>query len=263
MSSCPFQEICAHGQGLAAVGRETRGFIHDLRSQITIPKGYVEIMRMDPTLSNNFRHYLEEMGRAIQEMERLCNHMQRIAQASGGPSSQAPTQVASLIRGVIQITRGLCQELNGAPISISYQPLVDGIVLVDGLALQRVLTNLVVNAIQAMPAGGTLTIRTEKQENQIRICIVDTGIGMDNDTLDHCLDYGFTTKGVSTNNNAEHGIGLAMARESVHQMGGELQINSEVAVGTTVTVTLPLVDDTIPYCSEGETIAGQTLIQIR
>jgi CheY-like chemotaxis protein/anti-sigma regulatory factor (Ser/Thr protein kinase) len=105
----------------------------------------------------------------------------------------------------------------------------------DESELIEALTNVILNACDAMPNGGTLTFSTYRRENNIIIEIRDTGIGMDADTLEHCIDPFFTTKG-----NEGTGLGLAMVFGVMDHHKGEIKIDSEKNKGTTVKLIIPV-----------------------
>src|SRR5690606_15656144 len=121
-------------------------------------------------------------------------------------------------------------------LALADEPLV---VKADAGQLQQVLLNLVVNARDAMPHGGSLTVTTYSgydADGQPCACIdvADTGIGMDPETLDHVFEPFFTTKGA-----AGTGLGLATVYGIVTQIGGRVTVKSEPGAGSTLTVSLP------------------------
>src|SRR5207247_5763186 len=111
--------------------------------------------------------------------------------------------------------------------------------------LREALTNLVLNAVDAMPDGGTLTLRTSVASGQsaaanvsapgrVQVEVTDTGVGMDEETRRRCLEPFFTTKGERGT-----GLGLAMVYGMVQRHGGDLEIESQPGKGTTVRVIFP------------------------
>jgi len=100
--------------------------------------------------------------------------------------------------------------------------------------LREVLTNLIFNAVDAMPVGGTITVRTSAEEGQVRIAVSDTGFGMTEDEKARCLEPFFTTKG-----EAGTGLGLAVVYGIIQRHGGTIEIDSEKGKGTTFSLLLP------------------------
>jgi two-component system NtrC family sensor kinase len=107
-------------------------------------------------------------------------------------------------------------------------------VLADSVQLSRVFVNLVINACEAMPDGGRMTIITRTAGSHAEIEFKDTGMGIEDDNLRSLFDPLFTTKIKGT------GLGLAICNEIVGRHGGEIQVASTVGVGTSFTVRLPL-----------------------
>jgi signal transduction histidine kinase len=107
----------------------------------------------------------------------------------------------------------------------------------DPTLLSRALTNLIENAIQAMPAGGRLSLSAVADREAIRIEVADTGVGMDETALAHAFEPYFSTK------TGGSGLGLANARRTVERHGGRLSIDSLPGRGTTITLVLPLAGD--------------------
>ena len=101
--------------------------------------------------------------------------------------------------------------------------------------MREVITNLILNAIDAMPSGGTITIRTSEAGSAAILEVSDTGTGMTEEVRRRCLEPFFTTKG-------EHGtgLGLSMCHGIVKRLGGSIEIESETGKGTTIRIKLPL-----------------------
>jgi signal transduction histidine kinase len=115
----------------------------------------------------------------------------------------------------------------------------------DRTLLGRALTNLVENAVQAMPAGGQLTVRARADERSVIITVADTGVGMDATALERAFEPYFSTK------TGGSGLGLANARRHIELHDGTIAMTSAPGAGTTVTVTLPRADAGAPPSREG------------
>ena len=107
-------------------------------------------------------------------------------------------------------------------------------VLLDREAFHSALLNLLINAKQAMADGGELVIRTVPSQEGVVIDLIDTGPGMDAETLTHAFDAFFTTKAGGT------GLGLPTARKIIEAHGGSISIQSELGRGTQITIKLPI-----------------------
>ena len=106
---------------------------------------------------------------------------------------------------------------------------------IDRMLVGRALTNVIENALHAMPGGGTLTIDAAPAPDRMaQLRITDTGIGMDADALAKIFEPYFSTKAIGT------GLGLTIAKRNTEAHGGTIRVTSERGRGTTVTLTLPL-----------------------
>ena len=103
--------------------------------------------------------------------------------------------------------------------------------------LQQVFMNLIVNAVQSMPSGGTLTLKSEKNDYSARISILDTGIGIEKEHMQDIFDPFYTTKEPGRGT----GLGLSITHQIITEMGGRIHINSEYKHGTEIRISLPMV----------------------
>jgi signal transduction histidine kinase len=109
--------------------------------------------------------------------------------------------------------------------------------MVDAHMIEQVIMNLILNAVQALPEGGQVTLRTRKQEDGWEIEVEDTGCGIPLEIRPHIFDPFFTTKGTGEGT----GLGLSVSLGIVQRHGGEMLVDSEEGKGTRFTVRLPLV----------------------
>jgi signal transduction histidine kinase len=110
----------------------------------------------------------------------------------------------------------------------------------DTLALRRVLDNLVSNAIKFTPAGGRVTVRLSCLEEALKLEVADTGIGIPGNRLDRIFDRFYQVDGTTTRQYGGVGLGLALVKEIVAAHGGQITVTSQVGVGTTFTILLPM-----------------------
>jgi signal transduction histidine kinase len=106
-------------------------------------------------------------------------------------------------------------------------------VFVDRTLVARSLTNIVENALHAMPGPGTLAVRAEQVDSAVRIRVSDTGVGMDQEALERAFEPYFSTKSTGT------GLGLPIAKRNIELVGGSIAVTSERNQGTTVELSLP------------------------
>ena len=141
-----------------------------------------------------------------------------------------------VLTNAIELTRSRWQDRAAArePVVVTVeieQPLLVRAVAAD---LREIVVNLIFNAVDAMPNGGRLLLCGDVRDGTVRVTCQDNGIGMTPDVLAHVFDPFFTTKGRHGN-----GLGLAIVRDVVVRLGGEVQVVSEHCVGTTFTLLLP------------------------
>jgi nitrogen fixation/metabolism regulation signal transduction histidine kinase len=151
--------------------------------------------------------------------------------ASSPSVRRAPVEVADLLKDLVApyeraLTDGLSIELRPTP------PLPP--VLIDRALVARSLTNIIENALHAMPSGGRLTIEAGLRDDSVAVEISDTGTGMDQEALDRVFEPYFSTKAWGT------GLGLPIAKRNVELSGGSIAITSRRECGTTVEVRLPV-----------------------
>jgi CheY-like chemotaxis protein/anti-sigma regulatory factor (Ser/Thr protein kinase) len=140
-------------------------------------------------------------------------------------------------RDVLGLTRGHWQDgARARGVSIEVESLLGGVPPVEGdaAALREAVTNLVLNAVDAMPAGGWLTVATRAEGDRVALVVTDTGVGMSESVRLKAHEPFFTTKGVKAT-----GLGLSVAYGIVRSHGGELTLDSAAGRGTTVALTLP------------------------
>jgi signal transduction histidine kinase len=119
--------------------------------------------------------------------------------------------------------------------------MADGLPLaqIDRTLFARAITNVIENALHAMPGQGRLTIRAVSQPPVIAIDLIDTGVGMEPDALARMFEPYFSTKATGT------GLGLTIAKRNIELLGGRISLSSTKGVGTTVSMTVPTANPVI------------------
>jgi two-component system, cell cycle sensor histidine kinase and response regulator CckA len=239
------EEQFRQSQKMEAVGRLAGGVAHDFNNLLTVITGYSDLLLSKRDLQEQQRAALEEIRRAAERGGALTNQLLAF-------SRRQPLQarVIHLNELVLQIEK-LLRRLIGEDIDLVTVPAAaQDIVAADPGRLEQVIMNLAVNARDAMPNGGKLTIETGtvqlgesfsakqlgvKPGSYVTLSVVDTGIGMDQETQNHLFEPFFTTK----NPGRGTGLGLATAYGIIHQSGGAIGIYSELGRGTTARLFLP------------------------
>jgi PAS domain S-box-containing protein len=219
-------------QRLEAVGRLAGGVAHDFNNLLTAISGYSEFLLEALSDAEPLRHDVEEIRRASDRAAALVRQLLAFSRRQ-----LLRPRVVDL-NEVISETETMLRRLIGEDVELvtELEPALSPI-RADPVQLEQIVVNLAVNARDAMPDGGTLSIRTEAVDGGrgVGLTVSDTGIGMDADTIAHAFEPFFTTKeqGKGT------GLGLSTVYGIVAQSGGTIEVRSEPGQGATFTVVLP------------------------
>jgi len=227
------QAIVRH-EKLRVLGQLASGLAHDINNALSPAALYVAILQRDARQSEAARGYLAIVQRAIEGVAQTVTRMKETSTEFAPHAQISHVDLNRVIRAVIELTRAKWSAAphESRPVICEHLDLAPGLpaVMGDEGELRDALINLVLNATDAMPAGGTLTVRSRSLEGgRVQIDVGDTGTGMDEATKRRCLELYFTTKGAQGT-----GLGLPMVYGTVERHGGELEIVSEIGRGTTV-----------------------------
>lgn len=239
------QQKVMQQERLRAIGQMASGIAHDINNAISPISLYTDLLlEREPNLSSRTRDYLVTTQRAIGDVAHTVARMREFYRRPEPESILMPVDLGSLVQQVLQLTRARWHDMpmqRGIVIQSRMDLAVD-LPAVAGIEseIREALTNLVFNAVDAMPEGGTLTIRTKTKpgaSNLRRVCIevIDTGIGMDEDTQRRCLEPFFTTKGERGT-----GLGLGMVYGVMQRHSAEIEIESGLGKGTIVRLSFPV-----------------------
>ncbi|MCP3374703.1 sensor histidine kinase [Bradyrhizobium cajani] len=221
---------------LAAIGEITAGVAHEINNPIAVMQGNLDVIRSvfgaDADKAKvEFRLLDEQIHRISQIVTKLLQFA-RPEEYAGYVERHAP---ASVISDCLPLVQHL---LNKTEIAVVRDDRASRFVLMNRSELQQVLVNLVVNAIHAMPDGGTLTLRSfdvERDGHQgVAIEVADTGIGMSTDVIEKIFDAFYTTK-----RRQGTGLGLSISQTLIKRQGGQISAESRVGSGSIFTVWLP------------------------
>ena len=246
---------------MRALGTMACGIAHDLNNGLTVILGYGDMLLANhekfPSESAE-RHHLEEMVLAGSDNAKLVERLRGFYRPSAPREHEEVVDLNTLIEQAVELTAPKWQsEANAAGGTIHIDKDLPSVpsILGSPAELREVLTNLIFNAVDAMPRGGRLGFRTRSCGDRVQFEISDTGIGMTEETAAKCLEPFFTTKGQNGS-----GLGLAMSYGIIRRHGGTIDIASKMNQGTTFTIHLPVFDeqDTPVYLLR-ETEAMQSL----
>jgi PAS domain S-box-containing protein len=231
----------AQSQKMEALGQLTGGIAHDFNNVLAALLANLTLMRRRTGASSASSELIDNSLAALERASTLTQRMLAFARRQDLKPSQV--DVARLVEGMTD----LLKRTLGPQIVIDTRlPRGPVAALVDANQLELAIMNLALNARDAMPAGGRLTLAVERQDvgtttsqlgagAYVRIGVRDTGIGMDEATLARAAEPFFTTKGVGKGT----GLGLSMAQGLAEQSGGRLELASRSGEGTTAAIWLP------------------------
>jgi PAS domain S-box-containing protein len=236
------REAFFQSQKMEAIGKLTGGVAHDFNNLLAVVLGSLSLAQRRIKGGADISGLI---GNAIQAAERGASLTQRmLAFARKQELTLEAVDLSNLVRGMAE----LLQRTIGPGIMIDTRfPLILPPVHADPRQLELALLNLAVNARDAMPQGGTITIAAQRENlvssqgglkrgDYVRLSVIDQGEGMDEKTLAHATEPFFTTKGVGKGT----GLGLPMVQGLAHQSGGKFVLKSAQGAGTTAEIWMPL-----------------------
>jgi PAS domain S-box-containing protein len=248
------EEALRQTSKMEAIGALAGGLAHDFNNQLHALSGFAHFVSRDPGLGPAGRQDLQEIQKLAERMASLTRQLLAFAR------QQVLSPETLDLNTAVDDTRPMLQRLIGSNVEIHLQ-LAQGPkwVRVDRAQLTQVLLNLVINARDAMPAGGRLVIGTETLEVSpshvfdrlgapvepgayAELTVKDSGEGIGAEHLPHIFEPFYTTKQVGQGT----GLGLATVEGIVSQSGGHIQVDSAVGKGTTIRILLPLTSEPEP-----------------
>lgn len=220
---------------LRALGQMAGGVAHDLNNTLAGILGPVELMLMDEQDPERMRE-LAAVAAAARRGAETVRRIQRFSQARTDLDRQV-FNLRELVEEVIHTLRPRWRdEAQRRGVAITVADHVPDDLTVTGSVgeIGNVLTNLIVNACEAMPSGGEITITGSRIDDMVQFAVEDTGCGMTAETVDSVFQPFFSTKGADNS-----GLGLAVCRGIILRHGGSIEIDSEPGRGTVFRITLP------------------------
>ena len=243
------QQALIQQERLRALGQMASGIAHDINNAISPIALYTEsLLEREASLSVQARDRLVTIQRAIDDVSQTVARMREFYRPNEPETQQMAVELNELVRHVLQLTRARWSDQpqrRGIMIELRTD-LAPDLPDIRGTEseIRDALTNLIFNAVDAMPNGGVVQVRTNvtatsPQDNasarRVRLEVMDTGIGMDEDTRRRCLEPFFTTKGERGT-----GLGLAMVYGMAQRHSAVLEIDSKPQVGTTMRLIFPI-----------------------
>lgn len=242
------QSLVLQQERLSAFGQMASGVAHDINNAICPVSIYSTVLlKSEPDLSSRTREYLEIIQRAAKGVGDTVSRLRKFSRGREDPGVLTPVLVSELVEEVTVLTRACWQDMaqeRGAEIVLKTE-VAPGLPPIAGIVseLAEALINLVFNAVDAMPDGGTLTIRAYSSADDPSVCIevADSGLGMSEEARRRCLEPFYTTKG-----ELGTGLGLSIVNGILQRHKADMQIESTPGVGTTIRFVFPSAPDRLP-----------------
>jgi GAF domain-containing protein/CheY-like chemotaxis protein/anti-sigma regulatory factor (Ser/Thr protein kinase) len=229
------QEQLVRGQTLRGLGSLAGGAAHHLNNLLAVVCGRVQLLLRDPEAGPS-RRPLEIIDRAARDAADVVRRLQRFTRNEAVDHMQR-VDVNEIVAAALEMTRMRWHDEaggRGIAIEVAFErgdvPPVNG----DPSSLREAIMNVVLNAVDALPAGGRITVRSGAEQGVVLVSVTDTGVGMSPDVVRRAREPFFTTKGVKST-----GLGLSVVHGVLTRHSGELRIESAEDRGTTVTLELP------------------------
>ena len=235
------QQVIQH-ERLSALGSMAAGLAHDFNNSLSLILGYSELLlsELTPTpYREKSDEYLGTVITAAQDAARMFGRLRSIYRPADHDQERHAVDLNALVEQAATLTRPRWHgQALGQGVTIRLRtelaPALPTL-LADAAELREMLTNLVFNAVDAMPQGGEIVLRTSTEDGEVVLEVADTGLGMDEETRRRCLEPFFTTKGQKGT-----GLGLAMVYGTTQRHGGRIELQSALGQGTTFRLSLPL-----------------------
>jgi signal transduction histidine kinase len=222
----------AHTEKMAAVGTLAAGVAHEVNNPLAGILTCLESLRANPEDAETRERYLDLVQDGIKRIEHTVLNLLDFSR----PSEIRP-QPTSLNHNLHHVAELVEYQLRKNRVEVAFDlALVEPVVFADHFQMEQLFLNLVLNAVQAMPNGGKLTLRTRIRGGNAVVEVIDTGTGIPEEIRERIFDPFFSTREVGKGT----GLGLAVSYNIVAAHGGDIEVESQEGEGASFRVTLPL-----------------------
>ncbi|OOE00574.1 PAS domain-containing sensor histidine kinase [Anoxybacillus kestanbolensis] len=223
------EQLLLKKEKLSVIGELAAGIAHEIRNPLTSIKGFLQMMKETKEVDERF---VQIMLDEIERVNQIVSQLLVLAK----PQMKAYKPLA--LHDVLEYVVGLfTYEAILQNVQLKYEPRTSAVVYGDKNELIQVFVNVVKNALEAMPRGGTLTISAKDEADCVYVIVEDTGKGIEQERLKHIGEPFYTLKEKGM------GLGLTMSMKIIHEHKGTMQIESKVGKGTRVQIMLPTCKD--------------------
>jgi len=238
------QRAVGQQERFRAFGEMAGGIVHDFNNALMTVIGYSELLLSDPDGMGDpqlVKDYLGAINTAGRDASHVVSRLREFYRPREKNEQFAAVDINKLIEEAVKLAapKWKTQAINmGRTINVALELERVPPVMGNEAELREVVTNLVFNAVDALPKGGVITLRTRPDTRMVQIEVVDNGVGMSPEVRNRCLEPFFTTKG-----DGGTGLGLPMVFGIVKRHEGLLNIQSVPGEGTTLSIRLPIADE--------------------
>ncbi len=223
----------AYSEKMAELGRLAVGVIHEINTPLSVIAAAAQLILREEGLPDHVIELLERIGSESQRLSQMSRGILTFSRLDSGDIGEADLNL--VVRDVLQL---LAYEIQKRSIMVRQEcdyslPLLQ----IDGGRLKQIFINLVMNALQAMEVGGTLTLRiSSPRAGECEISVADTGHGIPESAIEQIFEPFFTTKAAGEGT----GLGLYVTREIVRSLGGSIKVQSRPGEGTCFNLRFPI-----------------------
>jgi len=221
------ENMAAIGETAAMVGHDLRNPLQGILSTVELASGELETMSSQPEEKEGLKKLLGIIGEQVLYMDKIVSDLQDYARPL------KPELVKTSLQQLIEKTLSMLSIPDNVHVSINIEEEFPRL-MVDPQMMQRVFTNLIINAVQAMPEGGKLRIGAYRKGRSAHVTVQDTGVGIPEESFSKLFLPLFTTKSKG------QGFGLSVCKRMVEAHNGRITVESEVGKGSTFTIYIPI-----------------------
>jgi signal transduction histidine kinase/ActR/RegA family two-component response regulator len=247
------QQHFLQSERLGALGSMISGIAHDFNNSLALILGSGELLQKacrKHNIAGEIANYAKTIVTAAIDSAETVQRLREFHQPSAAGEMRETLSLSEQVRQAVEITRPRWEaeaHARGLPVELRLDLAEPAVLVANGVELREMFTKLILNALDAMPQGGVLTLRTRALVGSVLLDVEDTGTGMTEEVRRRCLESFFTTKG-------EHaaGLGLTVVRGIVRRHGGTVSIRSERGQGTLFSFVFPA----------GNSLAGESEVRV-
>jgi PAS domain S-box-containing protein len=228
-----WEEQLTRSEKLSALGQLAMGMAHDFTNLLQAILGHTQLIAHEPS-PERLQRGLSTIEQAVRDGVETIGRIRRFARRDVDRRLER-VDLRDVVRQAIEIVqpRWSQSDLRGTPIMVRQQLGSVPMIQARGAELREALINLVLNAVDAMPQGGSITLETRHEGDWVLLSVTDSGTGIPPDVRRRIFEPFFTTKESGT------GLGLSIVSGIISSYGGTIDVDSELGLGTTFTIRLP------------------------